>query len=210
MTEKLARRLDFNDMFFTGVSYMIGAGIFTLMPFIIKYGGKNAWMAFIIGGIISIMTGLSFARLNFEYPVNDAEYSWIREIFKGKNEKEPNALVNGFATLVIWTVGIMGIFAKSTIALGLAEFIGTYNLGIPKHVITFFALGIPTLINSFGVKHAANVAKTVITLVIAAFLIIIVSVTKHNKHLGDNKLKIDSKNLSNILRASFITIFAFT
>ena len=42
---------------------MIGAGIFTLMPFIIKYGGKNAWMAFLIGGIISIMTGLSFANL---------------------------------------------------------------------------------------------------------------------------------------------------
>ena len=38
---KLKRRLNFNDMFFTGVSYMIGAGIFTLMPFIIKYGGKN-------------------------------------------------------------------------------------------------------------------------------------------------------------------------
>jgi basic amino acid/polyamine antiporter, APA family len=209
-TDKLERRLDFNDMFFTGVSYMIGAGIFTLMPFIIKYGGKNAWLAFIIGGIISIMTGLSFARLNFQYPVNDAEYSWIREIFKGKNEKEPNSAVNWFAKIVIWVVGIMGIFAKSTIALGLAEFIGTYNLGIPKHVITFFALGLPTLINSFGVKHAANVAKTVITVVIAAFLIIIASVSKFNKHIGDNKMKLDVKNLPSILRASFITIFAFT
>lgn len=210
MPEKLERRLDFNDMFFTGVSYMIGAGIFTLMPFVIKYGGKNAWLAFVIGGIISIMTGLSFARLNFEYPVNDAEYSWIREIFKGKNEKEPNKFVNIFATIVIWVVGIMGIFAKSTIALGLAEFIGTYNLGIPKHIITFLALGIPTLINSFGVKHAANVAKTVITLVIASFLIIIGSVSKHNKFVGDNQLKPDFNKFSNTLRASFITIFAFT
>ena len=208
--EKLSRRLNFNDMFFTGVSYMIGAGIFTLMPFIIKYGGKNAWLSFIIGGIISIMTGLSFARLNFEFPVNDAEYSWIREIFKGKNDKEPNIAVNLFAIIVIWVVGIMGIFAKSTIALGLAEFIGTFNLGISKHVITFLCLGIPTLINSFGVKHAANVAKTVITLVISAFLVLITSVTKHNKHLGDNKFNIDNKNIPNILRASFITIFAFT
>ena len=41
---KLERRLDFNDMFFTGVSYMIGAGIFTLLPLIIQYGGKNAWI----------------------------------------------------------------------------------------------------------------------------------------------------------------------
>ena len=207
---KLKRRLNFNDMFFTGISYMIGAGIFTLMPFIIKYGGKNAWMAFLIGGIISILTGLSFARLNFQYPVNDAEYSWIREIFKGKNEKEPNSIINWFATIVIWVVGIMGIFAKSTVALGLAEFIGTYNLGIPKHVITFLALGIPTLINSFGVKLAANVAKIIITLVICAFLIIIISVSKYNKYLGDNTLNLDINNLPTILRASFITIFAFS
>ena len=208
--QKLERRLNFNDMFFTGVSYMIGAGIFTLMPFVIKYGGKNAWMAFVIGGIISIMTGLSFARLNFQYPVNDAEYSWIREIFKGKDEKEPNAAVNWFAKIVIWVVGIMGIFTKSTIALGLAEFIGTFNLGIPKHLITFLALGIPTIINSFGVKHAATVAKTIITIVIGAFLLIIGSVSKHKYLLTDNKLNLQPGNMSNLLRASFITIFAFT
>ena len=41
---KLSKKVeDFNDMFFTGISYMIG-GIFTLMPFIIKYG-KNRWLS---------------------------------------------------------------------------------------------------------------------------------------------------------------------
>ena len=207
---KLERRLDFNDMFFTGISYMIGAGIFTLMPFIIKYGGKNAWMAFLIGGIISIMTGLSFARLNFQYPVNDAEYSWIREIFKGKNETEPNTAVKWFATITIWVVGIMGIFAKSTVALGLAEFIKTFNLGISKHVITFFALAIPTVINMVGVTYAASVAKAIITLVIIAFLIIIGYAPKHRDFVGDNALSVAPGNWPNLMRASFITIFAFT
>jgi len=207
---KLTRRLDFNDMFFTGISYMIGAGIFTLMPFIIKYGGKNAWMAFLVGGLISIMTGLSFARLNFQYPVNDAEYSWILEIFKGNNETKPHAAVKWFATITIWVVGIMGIFAKSTVALGLAEFIKTYNLGIPKHLITFVVLVIPTIINMIGVTYAANVAKTIITLVILAFLIIIGYATKSSRFFGDNALSVDASNIPNIMRASFITIFAFT
>lgn len=207
---KLSRRLDFNDMFFTGISYMIGAGIFTLMPFIIKYGGKNSWLAFLIGGLISIMTGLSFARLNFEYPVNDAEYSWILEIFKGKNETKPHAAVKWFATITIWVVGIMGVFAKSTVALGLAEFIKTYNLGIPKHLITFTVLAVPTLINMIGVTYAANVAKTIITLVILAFLVIIGYASKSYKFLGDNSLSVNASNIPNIMRASFITIFAFT
>ena len=208
--DKLERRLNFNDMFFTGVSYMIGAGIFTLLPFIIKYGGKNAWMAFVFGGIISILTGLSFARLNYQYPVNDAEYSWILEIFKKKGEDKPNKYVKLFASIVIWTVGVMGVFAKATISLGLAEFIGTYNLGIPKHLITFFALGIPTLINSVGVTYAANVAKAIITIIVCSFLVIIASVSKHNKFMGDNKVSLDLKNLGGLGRATFITIFAFT
>ena len=210
MDNKLTRRLTFNDILFTGLSYMVGAGIFTLMPFIIKYGKRNAWMAFLIGGIISIMTGLSFARLNFEYPVNDAEYSWILEIFKPKDQEKPNKYVKMFATATIWIVGIMGIFAKSTIALGLAEFISTYNLGIPKQIITLFALGIPTFINMIGVRSAANVAKVIIILVICSFVVLIGAVTKHNKFVGDNKFLPDKNNSSNLIRASFITIFAFT
>lgn len=208
--DKLARRLNFNDMFFTGISYMIGAGIFTLLPFIIKYGKGNAWMAFLIGGIISILTGLSFARLNFQYPVNDAEYSWILEIFKKKDEKEPNILVKAFATITIWVVGIMGVFGKATIALGLAEFINSYGLGIPKHVITFLSLGIPTLINMTSVKYATSVSKFIITCVISAFIVIIASVVKFNKFFGDNKFLPNMNNISGISRASFITIFAFT
>ena len=207
---KLKRRLDFNDMFITGISYMIGAGIFTLLPFIIKYGKNNAWMAFLIGGIISIMTGLSFARLNFEYPVNDAEYSWILEIFKNKETNKPNMLVKIFATVTIWVVGIMGIFGKATIALGLAEFIGTFKLGIPKQIITTFALGIPTLINMIGVNYVANVAKTIISMVLLSFVIIIACVIKFGKHFGDNQFTPDFSNISGIARGSFITIFAFT
>ena len=147
MDNKLARRLTFNDMFFTGVSYMIGAGIFTLMPLIIKYGKKNAWMAFIVGGVISILTGLSFARINFEYPVNDAEYSWILEVFKNKKTNQPNKFVKLFALITIWVVGIMGIFAKTTVALGMAGFLKTFIPNISTQALTLPILGIPTIIN---------------------------------------------------------------
>ena len=210
MENKLERRLDFNDMFFTGVSYMIGAGIFTLMPFIIKYGNKNSWMAFLIGGIISIMTGLSFSRLNFEYPVNDAEYSWIIEIFKNKETKKTNKNVKLFAAITIWVVGIMGVFAKATIALGLSTFIQTFLPNISTQMLTLPILAIPTLINMLGVQGVANIAKVIIGIVIVSFLVIIGSFPKFGKFINNNKLALDTKNISNLVRASFITIFAFT
>ena len=104
----------------------------------------------------------------------------------------------------------MGIFGKATVSLGITEFISSYNFGIPKHVLTFLSLGIPTLINIVGVKYATTTAKFIITYVISAFVVIIGSVFKFNKNIKDNKFLVDSKNISGISRAAFITIFAFT
>ncbi len=72
-----------------GFGFIIGAGIFTLMPLIIKYGKGYSWLSFIIGGFICLLTGLSYAKLNQEYPSNDAEYSWIYNIlnFNKPDEK---------------------------------------------------------------------------------------------------------------------------
>lgn len=210
--KKLARRLDFKDMFFTGVAYMIGAGIFTLVPFVIKYGKRNSVLAFIIGGILCVFTGLSFSRLNYQYPVNDAEYSWILEIFKKKGEKKPRPAVKAFAAITIWVVGIMGIFSMSLLALGLNEFISGYNLGIPKRLIVITSLLIPTIINMMGVKSVANFAKYIIYIVLSAFVFLIGSAFFKGKaaNVGVITLKPDLSNGMNLVRASFLTIYAFT
>ena len=58
------------------------------MPFIINNAKGYSWLAFIIGGFISVLTGFSFIRLNMEYPVNDAEYSWFLGIIGDKNNQK--------------------------------------------------------------------------------------------------------------------------
>lgn len=208
---KLARRLNFNDMFFTGVAYMIGAGIFTLVPFVIKYGKKNAVLAFIIGGIACLLTGLSFARLNYQYPVNDAEYSWIIEILKDKKKKETSKPVKAFAGITIWVVGFVGILTMALLSLGLFEFINTFGVGIPKRVIIFLTLAVPTVINMIGVKSVANTATMIIAVVLSCFGVLMgSSLFKGKKEFfRQNTLKPDVSNWFNIIRASFLTIFAF-
>ena len=209
---KLARRLTFNDMFFTGVAYMIGVGIFALMPYIIKYGQKNSVLAFIIGGILCTMTGLSFARLNYQYPVNDAEYSWIREILKKKDEKEPSKGVNAFATLTIWVVGLLGVFSMAFISIGLVDYIQTYNLGIPKRLIIIFSLAIPTIINMVGVKSVANFAKVVIYVIISVMVVLIGAsgFKGDKKFMKQNSLVPNISNSFNLVRASFLTVQTLT
>ena len=38
---KFNRNLNFSDLFFTGFGFIVGAGIFSLMPYIIKQGNAG-------------------------------------------------------------------------------------------------------------------------------------------------------------------------
>ena len=74
---KLNRTLNLYDIFFTGYGHIVGAGIYTLLGFTTKYANNLTWLSFIIGGIISLCTGLSYANLNPIYNSNSAEYDYI-------------------------------------------------------------------------------------------------------------------------------------
>ena len=102
---KYNRQLSFVDIVFAGYGFIIGAGIFTLMPYIIGYSKGYSWGAFFFGFIISILTGLSFARLNFEYPQNEAEYAWIMNILSD--------FVTNYPYVKVWGI----IFQKFKIIL---------------------------------------------------------------------------------------------
>ena len=120
--------------------------------------------------------------------------------------------MKAFAGITIWVVGIMGIFSMALLALGLVEYIQTYNLGIPKRVIITVALAIPTIINMIGVTSVSNFAKVIINIVIASFVVLIGSAAfKGNpEFIKENSLKPDLSNGMNLVRASFLTIYAFT
>ena len=211
---KLSRKLNLTDMLFTGIAYMVCAGIFTLMPYVIQYGKKNSVLAFLIGGIVCILTSISFSKLNYEYPFNDAEYSWIIEILKNKKDKEPSKEVKGFAAITIWTVGLMGVFALSLMALGMWEFFNTYKLGISKKLFLLIVLVLPTIINMVGVSSVADISKVIICIVIATFVLLYgvagfkgkTNFIKQNSMIPD----FNFKNGINLLRASFLTIYTFT
>ena len=213
-SEKYTRNLELIDLFFAGFGFIIGAGIFTLIPLIIKYGKGNSWLSFVIGGFVCLLTGLSYARLNQEYPVNDAEYSWIYEILnfnkdddKNKN-KEPHFLVKQFANVIIWIVMIIGLFNSATVAVGLSNFVRQY-INVPQNLMVGLAILFPGLINMLGNKYSTLFNKSIIGVVASCFLILIGLSGAKGKYLGQNQLIPDTKNLSGLFRSSFITIFAF-
>ena len=85
---ELSKKYKFTDIFLAGYSYIVGAGIITILPKIINKSKNYTWLAFLAGGIISIFTGLSYAKLNMEMPSNDAEYSWILKTYTSQEEED--------------------------------------------------------------------------------------------------------------------------
>jgi len=215
---KYTRQLSYFDLVFAGYGFIIGAGIFTLMPYIIGYSQGYSWGAFVLGFIVSILTGLSFARLNFEYPDNEAEYSWIINILsdfdsgsKVPKKSPKNTFVRYFANIVIYAVAILCILGCGALVAGIKDIISTYKFGISNFVIMLLLLGFPTIVNIIGVKYTKTLNKITMTIVTLAFICIAGIALKHHDHFKDNKFTtVKAKaTLPGMVRGAFISILAY-
>ena len=210
----LKKSLSFIDLSFAGYGFIIGAGIFTLMPFIMKYSKGYSWMAFLLGFIISILTGLSFARLNYEYPNNEAEYAWIMNILTDKNKPKSslwNRLVKYFANIIIYAVVLLTLLGGATIITGMKDIISSYKFGINNYLLCFILILIPTITNIIGTKYTKGFNKIAMVVITSSFLIVGGIATKYNKYFSDNKFMTTNTNatLPDIMHGAFISIFAF-
>jgi basic amino acid/polyamine antiporter, APA family len=208
---KYNKNLSFIDLFFAGYGFIVGAGIFSLMPYVIKHGKGVSWLSFIVGGLVCLITGLSYAKLNSLYPSNDAEYSWILNILNFDENRDPKKVktpVRYLANLVIWIVVVVGLFMGATILVGQADFIKQY-LDVEKHKLTALLVIIPSIITITGNKYATALNKIIMTLVTGAFTVLFLISLIMGKKSKDLKFNVESKDIRPIIKASFITIFAY-
>ena len=214
---ELLRQLNLSDVIFSGYGYTVGADIFALIPYIVKTGKNYTWVAFIIGGLIVLATALSYARLNMEYPSNDAEYTWIREAFKVPEEdvkteadKKRNKMVDAFATFVIWAVIILGITMNGVMVVSINRFLKKMNINIPDLIMNFMIVLVPFAFNLLDAKNMSK-ANIIVTILTSIILFFIPGFTlKSSPHIADLKLPgLDKDNLINLIRAIGITILPY-
>jgi APA family basic amino acid/polyamine antiporter len=208
---KYNKNLSLMDLFFAGYGFIIGAGIFSLMPYVIYKAKGLSWLSFVVGGLVCLITGLSYAKLNSLYPSNDAEYSWILNVLNFDEKRDPKKVhitVTYLANTVIWIVVVVGLFMGATILVGQADFVKQYY-NVNKTTLTAILVIIPSIITMIGNKYATGLNKIIMTLVTGAFVVLFVIAKKMGKKGGDIKFNVVSKDINPILMGSFITIFAY-
>lgn len=212
------KNLDIYDLFFAGYGFIIGAGIFTLMPFIIKYSKGNSWLAFVMGGIICVLVGLSYSKLNLKFPTNDAEYVWIYKIFNKDEKTPPSIPVKLLSSIVIWVVMAIGLFNAATVLVGQTEFINSY-FPMNKKLLSLGLISFTTLLNCLGNKYSTAFNKGIMGTVTAGFFLLFGIAGFKGKRFNEisfiptTSSLLQNANNTNIFKglvqSSFISIFAF-
>ncbi len=157
-------KLGLKELVAIGVGGMVGGGIFSVLGLSISISGHAAPLAFLIGGIVAILTGTSYAHLGLRYGGDGGSFTYLEHAFSGENI----AGVSGWL-LITGYIGTLALYAYTFGAYGSALLGQDAHAGAVKHLLESFILLLFLGINLYGVK-AAGETEDVIVMVKVAIL----------------------------------------
>lgn len=157
----LSRNLNLFTITMIGIGGMIGAGIFVLTGIAAGIAGPALILAFVLNGIVTSFTAMSYAELGSAYPEAGGSYLWVKEGLGG---------TQGF--LAGWMSWSAAASAGALYALGFGRFaselwllagLPTLGLGVAQLTLIFMTLIILafTFINYWGASETGAVGNIV-------------------------------------------------
>lgn len=170
----LVRNLTLLDITMVGIAAMIGGAIFVLVGPGMNEAGPALMIAFLINGIITMFTALTYAELGSALPEAGGGYKWIRE-----GLPRPNAFISG------WMAWFGHMIAGSLYAVAFGSFLGhlltvtgiTDFLGgaPPDKIIAVLAIVLFTYINVKGVSDTGKIGNVITLSQLAIIGILIIA-----------------------------------
>jgi basic amino acid/polyamine antiporter, APA family len=160
----LKRELGLFQVVMYGVGNIIGAGIYVLIGGAAGLAGNLAWLAFVVGALVALFTGLSYAELASMYPKAASEYVYVGRAYG-------NRLLS---FLTQWTMLVTEIVAAATVSLGFAGYLSAaFNVPIVPTAVAL--LVVLTLVVIGGVRESFRLNTTLSVIAIVGLLIVIVA-----------------------------------
>ncbi|HAM62437.1 MAG TPA: amino acid permease [Erysipelotrichaceae bacterium] len=149
------------------VGIMVGSGIFYLGSYVFMFAGNSqglALLAWVVGGIVTLISGLCYAELGAMMPRAGGSYVYLREAY-GKSV----AFMSGFSSFILGSSGSIAALALAFATI-LSNFVAI-NEATQKG-IAILVIVVLTIANYYGVKFGSwiqnlfTVAKLVPILII--------------------------------------------
>ena len=156
----LVRSLSLLDIIMVGVAAMIGGAIFVLVGPGMKEAGPALIIAFLLNGIITMFTALTYAELGSALPEAGGGFKWIRE-----GLPRPNAFISG------WMSWFAHMIAGSLYAVAFGSFLGHLltiagvtggfaGIALEK-AIAVLVIALFTYVNVRGVSNTGKIGNAV-------------------------------------------------
>ncbi len=159
---ELKRHIGLFHLTMYGVGLILGAGIYVLIGEAAGFAGDSVWIAFVLGSIVALFAGLSYAELSSIFPKAAAEYTFVKNTFKN----------NFFAFIIGWLTVITAMITAATVSLGFGGYFAQF-VNLPITISAILLIGILSVVNFIGIKESSW-TNTVFTIIEASGLIIII------------------------------------
>lgn len=146
---------------FIGIGSMVGAGIFALFGEAGAIAGAAVWVSFLIGGIIALLQGYSFAKLGSRFPSAGGLIDWIVRGY-GSGLFTGGVVMLGYFSVLIVTAMVAVSFGNYATSLFLGE-------DAAQIWVKIFAAGMVVLltyVNSVGAEAVTRAQTAIVTIVL--------------------------------------------
>ncbi len=178
-----------------GVGNIIGAGIYVLVGEASGLAGGLIWLAFLVGAVVALFTGLSYAELSSIYPKAASEYVYLGRAYG-------NHLLS---FLTQWTMLVTEIVAAAAVAIGFAGYFSA-EFDTPELSVAAMLLVVLTIIAIGGVKGSLRLNNVLSLVAIAGLLVVIAAAFGK---LGSVSYTSTPNGISGVLSATTLVFFAY-
>jgi amino acid transporter len=167
MSDSSKDTLGYWEVVSIGIGGMIGGGIFAVLGLSVELAGGGAPVAFLIAGIIALVTSYSYARLSVRFPSQGGTVAFLDRAFGP-------GLMTGSANILLW-ISYMVMLSLYSYAFGSygASFFSPESQPFWKHVlISASVLGITglNLLNAGLIGKAEDWIVALKLIILAVFI----------------------------------------
>ncbi|MDQ3797019.1 MAG: APC family permease [Pseudomonadota bacterium] len=76
-----AKALGLVEVIAIGIGGMVGGGIISVLGLTVQIAAGGAYLSFLVGGLVALLTGYSYAKLSVRYPSRGGTTTFINEVF---------------------------------------------------------------------------------------------------------------------------------
>lgn len=178
-----------------GVGNIIGAGIYVLVGDASGLAGGLVWLAFLVGAVVALFTGLSYAELAAAYPRAASEYVFLGRAYGNRS----------LSFLTQWMMLVTEVVAAAAVALGFAGYLSTV-VQVPLIPTAAALLILLTLVALTGIKQSLKL-NTVLSIVAIAGLIVVVGAGFGK--IGSASYAASPNGIPGVLAATVLVFFAY-